>query len=609
MNARFLLVIAILHTLGCVESVADENTPVSCMEDRFGTSSSASEAPQLDVGQFDDLMACPNAPDRFRVAREDARWSLNFRAEAPITVRLLDGEGELLEEERGTDVSFTDVFWSTLSVTGEGTSYTVSLSIATEPETSCSDGAAASLLFETGVHRGHLCDDGVRHLRPRAMSGDWLSIEVSGEALEWMEAFEEVDGEPVRTHRLAGAAAARLERMLPADNAVWLRLKGAPGSSYRITMTTMSQSLRSVGLSGRVEAKRRRVLVDGLGPESPLVPAGARLAVTAGEGGALLMTARLDERGAFAFDALVPDDRRIGLSVVADVANRSAGGRSLPAVRVSPEPGGDPWAESLYFGMPDALSNVDLRVSSEGPMEPALSIATTAANGLLTLAPHLPASPEAPPVSYRWRPGTAEDCGTCFREGSNAYVALSGRASDPDEWDENVILHELSHYIATLYGQDDSTGGPHDGRRTTPELAWSEGFAIFGAGLMSGTHILLDYKVSGVRIFDLESVDEEAAFGTATGEIDGNVSEHLVAAVLWDLYDDPVEDDDPFTVPIDLILGAFFEPMQRAGRGAEGYDLVDYLDMLACRSPSSISAIEAVVEIREYPYEVPSECP
>jgi hypothetical protein len=246
-------------------------------------------------------------------------------------------------------------------------------------------------------------------------------------------------------------------------------------------------------------------------------------------------------------------------------------------------------------------------VPADSAAEAALRVASVAAAGLVAVGPYLPPVESPPPVVYRWRPRTSEPCGTCFRPGERPYIDLSGRVSDPDEWDATVIVHELGHYVAGVFARDDSDGGRHDGRRTTPTLAWSEGFAIFFASFVSGDAIQLDYEVASVRRRDLEQLDAEAAFGTTDDRMDGDVSEHLVAALLWDLYDAPTPDDDGVAMSAEVLLAALFEPGD-ADRGAPGFDLVDYLDRLWCRAPLDRVAIESVIEARRFPYRAPEAC-
>jgi len=592
---------------GCADSDPAVDAPLGCQEDRFGAAVEGVEAPRLDVGRFDELVACPDAPDVFRLARQDVLWTLAFRGESPVTVTLLDEADEVIVEGEGRDLVFAEVAASTFRVAGDGAEYEVLLTLADEQNEACNDGVAQPVVLEPGVYVGRLCPGGETRLRPQVVSGDLLRIDVSGDALNLVEAFESVGPELIRTHRWRGDSPQTLTRTQPRRDAVSLGLSGVPGSVYRVVLTTTEQALRSVRLAGRVEAAHPVVGLDGLGPRAPFVPAGARLALETESG--LLATARLDGEGAFEVDALMPPDAVVDLSIVADIAPLDSDGHPMPSVRVSPEPDGTPWAEVLHSGTPEMPMDDPLVVTPSSAAEAALHVAVVAASGLEFMAPYLPLDRAPPPLTYRWRPQTAEDCGTCYREGPRPYIALSGRVSDPDEWDRTVILHELGHYIATVYGQDDSAGGPHDGRRATPTLAWSEGFAIFIAGVLGGDPTQLDYKVSTVRVFDLEVADAEAAFGTEDDQFYGDVSEHLVAAVLWDLYDDPIEDDEAFALPLDVILAPMFAADSRPDRGAEGYDFVDYLDGLVCGSPSSVTAVDALLSLRRFPYASPEACP
>jgi len=232
---------------------------------------------------------------------------------------------------------------------------------------------------------------------------------------------------------------------------------------------------------------------------------------------------------------------------------------------------------------------------------PTFHIAQTAAGGLTVLAQYLPADAQAPPLYIYWRPGTATECGTCFLRGDRSRIELSGRIADPDEWDTAVILHEVAHYVVHVFSRDDSPGGAHGAGWLRPEFAWSEGLATFISSFLMNSSVQLDYRISGVRVLDIELDDLGDFLGTSTGELEGGLSEYLVAGLLWDLFDAPDDDDDLIQISAMALLGPLFQvlPFTARDMGAPGVDLADYLNILSCEQ--ELEVIQPLVDSREYP--------
>ena len=113
--------------------------------------------------------------------------------------------------------------------------------------------------------------------------------------------------------------------------------------------------------------------------------------------------------------------------------------------------------------------------------------------------------------------------------------------TDPDQWDDTVIIHEWGHFADDKYGCDDASGGPHNFNQILgdSELSWSEGYA--------------DYWQSAVRSFRGDPQSEyyfDLIPFTATGSarnietydvdqpsLKSTFNELSVAAALWDLND------------------------------------------------------------------------
>src|SRR5436190_23412472 len=69
--------------------------------------------------------------------------------------------------------------------------------------------------------------------------------------------------------------------------------------------------------------------------------------------------------------------------------------------------------------------------------------------------------------------------GAYFDRVPNAVFFL-GLSSDPDEFDDDIILHEMGHWVAFNFSRDDTLGGDHvivD--QLDPRTSWSEGLAHY----------------------------------------------------------------------------------------------------------------------------------
>ncbi|GMT41994.1 MAG: hypothetical protein IEMM0002_0405 [bacterium] len=139
-------------------------------------------------------------------------------------------------------------------------------------------------------------------------------------------------------------------------------------------------------------------------------------------------------------------------------------------------------------------------------------------------------------IDAYWHDGATD--GTYYWPQSGVpSIFLLGTTSDSDTYDDTVILHELGHYAAASYSQDDSPGGPHalTGQYDL-RLTWSEGWATFFGQLMrdiagqSSPEVYVDTSSGGITSFFFEI---ETPFPDGKGA-DNEVA---VAAVLWDIYD------------------------------------------------------------------------
>lgn len=151
----------------------------------------------------------------------------------------------------------------------------------------------------------------------------------------------------------------------------------------------------------------------------------------------------------------------------------------------------------------------------------------------------------APPLAWYWFPG--QTTGTSYTENTKA-ISVLGTATDPDEFDDAVLLHEYGHYVLDVYSRDDSPGGEHILGDSTLDvrLAWSEGWATFFSSVVRNDPAHVDTSGTGVRLaFEIEG----PSFGAATRY---DTNELAVAAVLWDAHDGA--DGDEGTGPLNGLL-------------------------------------------------------
>ncbi len=184
------------------------------------------------------------------------------------------------------------------------------------------------------------------------------------------------------------------------------------------------------------------------------------------------------------------------------------------------------------------------------------SSATFTTNALPTVAPFL---------TVRWEllstVGTFFQCnfvnGKCT---GNSMIFILGSQSDPDEFDDDVILHEFGHYVESNFGRSDSIGGPHSPTSALDlRLSWSEGYADFFSSwcrewlretnsfitpefgsLYTTPHLYIDNKAIGADVLNFE-------INTLGQGTDYEVS---VASILWDIWDNNNEQNDTQSVKL-----------------------------------------------------------
>lgn len=212
----------------------------------------------------------------------------------------------------------------------------------------------------------------------------------------------------------------------------------------------------------------------------------------------------------------------------------------------------------------------------------------------LTCALHAFGSSGKAPVqlTFRWTAGQRPPAGNTsyYDNGSPGQIWVNGDAQLAREYNDVVIGHEYGHFLlANWGGVNPLPGGSHTPyERSAPALAWSEGWATYFAAASQGQSAYIAINSTGVGFaHSIETLPAEIPAGNLGGTLDGNVSEAVVAAVLYDLFDTTDETSDTLSGKsgaIWSVVGTYLKPgyAKFANRGVAGPDLVDFLDGWAC---------------------------
>ena len=355
-------------------------------------------------------------------------------------------------------------------------------------------------------------------------------------------------------------------------------------------------------VSGIVQYEDRAPLpTGGLGPETPKPVRGATVIVVAEDDGAILASGITGEDGSYSltFDGVGGEKLHVTAATSSILSERSVQVQRLDAATHA---FGGAAFEAGIVTTSDVLATV-----ASGTAQ-----AFNVFDVLIGVMDHIRTTfgnPTPLPLVAFWQRGN--DQGTFY--GANAMYLL-GDESDDDGFDDTVILHEAGHYIEDVYGRSDSPGGQHDGSPVDPRLAWSEGFSTYYALSVWGSPIYMDSNAGGGFAFN---VDTDLTKANGAGAIGQDVSEDMVAEILWDMGDGGTGDDDPFTgthTPVLTVQTQYLRSAVLRPVGSPGADLVDGLDgffvgtgLGGCSAMRSI-----VVTTHTFPYDFagpPGSCP
>jgi hypothetical protein len=453
-----------------------------------------------------------------------------------------------------------------------------------------------------------------------AVDEDWFAFDVPSSAsadieirfrhrggdleLEW---YSRTDAAPVA--QAVSGNDDELLRIGPARNArrLYARVFGFEGAlnDYDIELSLEENPDATwTTVSGQVDYEDQEFGIEGFTGSLVDRPARhVRVEAVDAESEELLGQGATDEDGAFSIDALVPEGAQVIIRAVSVLSLRGF------ASEVRDRSGGD-----LYRVPSGALTSLpasDVRLlATQRKVGGAFNILDVTATAFTFVAEHT--DERSPTLTYSWERPQAFGCGSCY---SSNTISLGGQLEDPDEYDDDIVLHEFGHYFVDHFSADNSPGGSHRDRQVSPALAYGEGLAYFWAAMVFNEAIITDNFLGDYRSIDFEHVtqngeEREDMFGTEDGTITGDRREEVSGAILWDLYD-AASDVEPFDqvalgadAMMDMLLADFDGELSLPDVGARGIDLADALNATYCRFPEIRDALQPIVDARGYPFDV-----
>lgn len=298
--------------------------------------------------------------------------------------------------------------------------------------------------------------------------------------------------------------------------AIFLALSSAAAAQVTGTIRYEDRTYDATGFTGTLMRPVRQALVE----------------IVRSSDNTLFNTGATDDTGAFSIGA-IPAGEVVRFRVL---AKRSGGG--INAVVQNNDGATQTYAvlgPPIDTSVTTSFGTIDLTIA--GGAAPAFNIFDAAVKSFQYLATLEPALPAVPPLlTLYWEAGTSN--GTYYERTVNA-VYLLGLTSDPDQYDDDIILHEIGHWVAFNFSKDDSLGGAHTiVDQLDARTSWSEGWAHYWSAVVrryfpgeySAPQLQVDNFGVGQSSFDVEGPSFPVQAVMATNEL-------AVACVLWDITD------------------------------------------------------------------------
>lgn len=382
--------------------------------------------------------------------------------------------------------------------------------------------------------------------------------------------------------------------------------EGATNDYEIISSLTVEEDGFPATISGVVRYEDRVFSSTGFTGELVPTPVDGGVVEVVREDGSVVGTGRTNERGEFEVEYFAQEGEVYRVRAISvgtydgfrvEVRDRT-GASALYAV------------ESDEFPADFTISNVELLAAADDGIGGGLNIVDNTIDAFQFVADY--SDERSPTLTYFWQSGQAYPCGSCY---SGNAISLGGQLEDPDEYDDDIILHEFSHYMVEHYSADSSRGGSHRDRLVDPYLAYGEGLAYFLSSAIRDDPTMTDNFLGDARFIDYEAItlggeDLEDFYGTTNGRPDGNQREELPAGIIWDVWDGPSADEPWDTIAlggrtIELIFDYFHDGMP-VDVGVRGIEITDFMNAVACELDTP-SELQPLIDDRDYPFDAEEE--
>ena len=254
-------------------------------------------------------------------------------------------------------------------------------------------------------------------------------------------------------------------------------------------------------------------------------------------------------------------------------------------------------------------------------------------------------------MRVQWAYRSDTPLSTSYRDRGNNQLYISSKQEDPDEYDDSVLGHEIGHFLEHEFSHSDSPGGDHDGSPTDPRLAWSEGYGTFMGSAIFNDSRYIDTKSTGSSEKDLSvtfdplpvdnsclyafnntcddgyfgaDFDGFCLYGADTADcgqrytipyadqylvkyssgINQNISENIVASILWNLANGSSLHTATDNKPIFDVLSNYFvlNNFNLYDVGVIGVDLADFIKGFQCvQHPELTADLYTLVSLYHWP--------